>query len=153
MAPREANVSNNNSHVAPIRGLDFGEFLGTKELPVSTTPNLQTLSARTGKFVAVSLPISYLYAMQLLTSQNLSGATTVKFPRYNDTVTSALGRPFSSGGTPERRCRHCRRARERGQRPLRQRTGIQGVLRRNHTLLNSSCKSDQTLIQIRAGIL
>ena len=61
MALREANINNNNSHVASTRGLNFGEFLGTKELSVSNTPNLQTLSARTGRFVAVSLPNSYLY--------------------------------------------------------------------------------------------
>ena len=61
LAPREAIINNNNSLVAPIRGLDFGELLGTKELSPSTTPNLQTHSARTGKLVAVSLPILYLY--------------------------------------------------------------------------------------------
>ena len=56
----EAIVNNNNSLVAPIRGFDFGEFLGTMELSTSTTLNLQLHSARTGKFVAVSLPISIL---------------------------------------------------------------------------------------------
>ena len=56
----EAIVNNNNSLVAPIRGFDFGELLGTMELSTSTTLNLQLHSARTGKFVAVSLPISIL---------------------------------------------------------------------------------------------
>ena len=60
LAPMEAIINNNNSLVAPIRGLDFWELLGTKKLSPYTTPNLQTHSARTGKFVVVSLPISYL---------------------------------------------------------------------------------------------
>ena len=49
--------------VAPIRGFDFGELLGTMELSTSTTLNLQLHSARTGKFVAVSLPISILLVL------------------------------------------------------------------------------------------
>ena len=32
LAPQEANENNNNSLVAPIRGLDFGGFWGKKEL-------------------------------------------------------------------------------------------------------------------------
>ena len=62
----EAIVNNNNSLVAPIRGFDFGELLGTMELSTSTTLNLQLHSARTGKFVAVSLPISILLGLGTL---------------------------------------------------------------------------------------
>ena len=65
-ATQEANLNNNNSLVAPIRGLDFWELLGTKKLLPSTTPNLQRHSAKTGKFVAVSLPYSYLYAISAI---------------------------------------------------------------------------------------
>ena len=34
----------NNSLVAPIRGFDFGELLGTMEMSTSTTLNLRLLS-------------------------------------------------------------------------------------------------------------
>ena len=63
LAPREAIVNNNNSPVAPIRGFNFGEVLGTMESSSSTTLNLHSCSVRTGKFVAVSLPISYIYGI------------------------------------------------------------------------------------------
>ena len=63
LALGEAIVNNNNSLVVPIRGLLFGGKIGGKELlSPSTTLNLQTCSARTGKLIAVPLPISYLYA-------------------------------------------------------------------------------------------
>ena len=62
LALGEAIVNNNNSPVAQIRGLLFGGKIGGKELlSPSTTLNLQTCSARTGKLIAVPLPISYLY--------------------------------------------------------------------------------------------
>ena len=35
LAPQEANVNNNNSLVAPIRGFDFGELLEIMELSLS----------------------------------------------------------------------------------------------------------------------
>ena len=55
LAPQEANVNNNNFLVAPIRGFDFGELLGTKKLSLSTTLNLQSCSASTEKIVNGSL--------------------------------------------------------------------------------------------------
>ena len=49
--------------------MDFREVLGIKELSPSTTPNLQSRSARTGKFVPVSLPYSYLNGVGRPTTQ------------------------------------------------------------------------------------
>ena len=51
LTPQEANVNNNNSLVAPIRGLEFGGFRGKKGIvSPSTSLNLQSRSASTGKF-------------------------------------------------------------------------------------------------------
>ena len=55
LAPGEAIVNNNNSLVAPLRDFDFGELLGTMELSLSNTLNLQSCSASAEKIENGSL--------------------------------------------------------------------------------------------------